>query len=452
MTIDNCTILEEAEKIPLETKCKNLIAWLTSDPEFSMSKNLKIQKDKFNGIGLFYDNTIDSEDVVLNIPSKFLINRLTCIEYFKGPAQENSFWKEIFNKYICINTIQESWNSFHIIILYMYIEWFCIDVNENSFHKPFFESLPASSFFEENIPVLQYLTLSDDCRSENGEKLKKNLLIEFENEFAKLLENIILAENTLLPVLKNFSQNISLVKKRLRYLYMCINSRCLYYEVKRNNPFKEDNLTLVPLVDFINHTDGESEFNSFVEVTKSMNLAKQNYRLHVKKKKLLTINNELLFKYGCHNDCLLLNDYGFILQTPNPNNFNDVTEIILSELNCYEIEYLKQISYFNDGDRYFLSPSESSMFFNTQIAIYVMSLNLDFPNLKQVKQFPKIKQMKVNNYIKTMESTKNFNLVVMQLKKKYNKQLEQKISTLKQLSYCPKSIIELIEKYYIQEI
>lgn len=452
MEYNTCNILEQNDKIPLEVKCENLINWLKNgDSKFKISDNLKIQKDQYDGIGLFYENLNQSMEDILYIPSTFLINKLTCINFFKNKLIEHNIWNEIFNKHINVNEVETSWNSFLVIILYMYIEWFCLKEDDSCFHLPFFQSLPSHKFFEENIPVLQYLQLIDLNEIETAEKIKANLNIEFENEFLKLLKNIEFAEETLLPIFKNFEGNVFLIKKRIRYLYMCINSRCLYYEIKRNNPVKEDNLTLVPLVDFINHENNESKYNSFVEVTSNINLSKQDYKLHVKKENLKSGMNQLLFKYGPHNDCLLLNDYGFILNGENDNNYLDVTDIIMNELKPWEIEYLKQIHYYKNDDQFLINSDKQTPFFNTQLAIFVISLNLDFPNLARLKQFAKPKQMRLTNYIKNMQGTKNYEQTLRNVIGKYNENIDHKLNTLKSLPKCPSSIISLMEKYYIHE-
>lgn len=448
----HCSILEKADNLPLETKCANLITWLkANDPKFVLSSNLEIQRDEYNGIGLFYAKNLHNSNEILYISSSVLINKLTCMEFFKLSMNKCFIWNDIFNKYISLETVDESWNSFQVIILYMYIEWFCQTGDNEGFHLPFFQTLPSHRFFEENIPVLQYLQFLDVDETKIAEVIRENMNLELKEEFEKLLGNIRRAEEILLPILGNIESNTFLIKKRIRYLYMCINSRCLYYEIKRNNLAKEDNLTLVPLVDFINHTNIVEKQNSFVDVTNSMDLSRKDYKLLVHQDKLPNKLNQLLFTYGSHCDSLLLNDYGFILNTSNEHNHLDVTDIIVNKLKEWEIEYLKQINFYNDGDQFLINADKQTPFFNTQLAVYVISLNMDFNNLNNLKTFPKIKQIRLSKYIKTMENTDNYEKVLKEVLKAYNDTLYNKMATLKLLPKCPNSIIDLMEKYYIQE-
>lgn len=224
---------------------------------------------------------------------------------------------------------------------------------------------------------------------------------------------------------------------------MCINSRCLYYEISRTNFINEDNLTLVPLVDFINHSNDQSEVNARAETTKnSIQLDKQDYKIYFQESE----NNEILFKYGHHSDDLLLNDYGFILNDYNDNNHLDVTEIVLSRLKDVELEYLKQNGYYSDGDRLCIS-ADKELYPNTQIAIYVLSLGKELSNLRNLKTFSKPKELKVVQFVKSRRTNSgHYQSEIDSIINEYNINSQQKYKSLNQLENVPPNIIRLFEK------
>lgn len=280
-------MIENEDRLSKEEVVTNLVSWLTAEHPYKMklSPNVKIMPDAYGGIGLYYEHNekLPITNEIIHIPSYFFINKLTALKHVEKELEGgNETWLKIFsgtNNKVLLKSIKNDWNSFDTIILYIYVEWFCLPTK--SFYLPFFQSFPSSVFFEENIPALQILKLED--KSIDTTTMIDMLPIEFRAEFDKLYNNIKVSEAHLTSFLMRGSvekECAQIIKDRIRYLYMCINSRCLYYEISKANPKKEDNLTLVPFVDFINHSNKQEEVNAIAETTKGfLKLDKQDYKI-----------------------------------------------------------------------------------------------------------------------------------------------------------------------------
>lgn len=443
-------MVDNEDRLSNEEIITNLVNWLTVEHPYKMklSSNVKIMTDDYGGIGLCYEHNerLPITNEIIHIPSYFFVNKLTCIKHIENKLKEgNKTWLKIFGTdfKMLTKSIKDDWNSFDTIILYIYVEWFCLPTK--SFHLPFFQSFPSSVFFKENIPVLQILRLED--KSIDTRTIINMLPIEFRAEFDKLYNNIKSSENHLMPILlKGFGNkdDEQIIKDRIRYLYMCINSRCLYYKITRTNAKKEDNLTLVPFVDFINHSNKQEEVNAIAETTKHFfQLDSQDYKIFYHETK----GQEILFKYGHHSDDLLLNDYGFILNEPNENNFYDVTNIIMKKLKQCELEYLLKMNLYKEDDRFFISSDNSMVYHNTQIVVYLISLNKELPNLRNLTTFPKSKQVKMDQFIKSGRTNSiHYQNEISQILNEYKSDLNLRCEFFKASKYRMDNVIELIHK------
>lgn len=86
-----------------------------------------------------------------------------------------------------------------------------------------------------------------------------------------------------------------------------------------------DNLTLVPLVDFLNHND-DSQISCMPRIDrfqkKTSGLGK--FSIVCGEHEYKTVGEEILLSYGPHSNDFLLNEYGFTL-TENTWNYIDVS-------------------------------------------------------------------------------------------------------------------------------
>lgn len=92
-----------------------------------------------------------------------------------------------------------------------------------------------------------------------------------------------------------------------------VNSRCVFFKVSKK---KEDNLTLAPVIDMINHAFRETKPKQT-----QLNALTFSSPPHGSEDPLLRKGDELCFSYGGHEDAMLLTEYGFTLDT---NMFNSI--------------------------------------------------------------------------------------------------------------------------------
>lgn len=92
-------------------------------------------------------------------------------------------------------------------------------------------------------------------------------------------------------------------------LLLPVNTRCIYFDIDGK---KENNLTLCPVVDMINHVAGRTtkpspRINSLTFSSPSAASADP----------ILKDGDELSFSYGPHQDAMLLTEYGFVIGRDN---------------------------------------------------------------------------------------------------------------------------------------
>lgn len=105
--------------------------------------------------------------------------------------------------------------------------------------------------------------------------------------------------------------------------WLNVNTRCVYFDVGRKT---SDNLTLAPVIDFINHADGR-ETKPLQSLRRGLTFSSPSTG---SKDPPLRDGDELAFSYGAHEDAMLLTEYGFTLHASGGNPFNnvDITKIV----------------------------------------------------------------------------------------------------------------------------
>ena len=96
--------------------------------------------------------------------------------------------------------------------------------------------------------------------------------------------------------------------------WLNVNSRCVYFKIGKK---QEDNLTLAPVIDMINHTEN---MQTRPQQT-PLNGLTFSSPAHGSTDPHLKVGTELSFSYGAHEDAMLLTEYGFTLAV---NPFNNV--------------------------------------------------------------------------------------------------------------------------------
>ncbi|GAA5904742.1 hypothetical protein JCM5296_000751 [Sporobolomyces johnsonii] len=102
--------------------------------------------------------------------------------------------------------------------------------------------------------------------------------------------------------------------------WLNVNTRCIYFDLGGKN---EDNLTLCPVIDMINHVPGRATKPSprIMSLTFSSPSSSSN-------DPPLKNNDELAFSYGPHEDAMLLTEYGFVVGEANDYNAVEVDRFV----------------------------------------------------------------------------------------------------------------------------
>lgn len=339
-------------------KFKQLEQWLTNSteetiPKAIISSNLKVVDLPQLGRCIVAAKDLNTHESIITIPHTFMLNYITVLMHFKKwnptlPFSESlahsaiyvpdySNFKDIIGKFYRSLSEEEivSLNSFQLISMYIILEK---KRDTDSFWKPFINVLPVLEELR-NIPFTWIINKSQkedeifqllppDIKNHSIEQLQK-----FEEDY-KGVSDLIDKHSQY-----NTKDELYISKDEFLWAWLCCNSRCLYMELpKKLKKTTEDNFTLVPFVDFINHISDDS-------CTTTMS-HKQGYMVstgNVKYKE----NDQIFFTYGSHSDNFLIMEYGFMLPNcSNKSNYLDITHIINKLLNQEQIDFLKENHYF----------------------------------------------------------------------------------------------------------
>ncbi|BGP29921.1 hypothetical protein JCM10296v2_001673 [Rhodotorula toruloides] len=102
--------------------------------------------------------------------------------------------------------------------------------------------------------------------------------------------------------------------------WLNVNTRCIYFELDGR---KENNLTLCPVIDMINHVPGRTtkpspRISSMTFSAPSTSSGDPPLR----------DGDELAFSYGAHEDAMLLTEYGFVIGAENDYNVVEVDNYV----------------------------------------------------------------------------------------------------------------------------
>ncbi|GMM33493.1 protein-lysine N-methyltransferase [Saccharomycopsis crataegensis] len=401
-----------------------LLLWLReNDPEaksnLKFSSKLQVQYFESSGYGLYYNSStqFSPRELLISLPKSLLINYLSCSKHIlsykgsqdcflfnsldynsiklPGSLENDEFSRNIYSKLEASDLYALS--SFQLVTFYLVIE----SQRKSSFWSPFLQVLPKLPTFY-GIPLTwEICNLEFSIDGDNLDKINNHKDIDDCGVLSDIENSNLLMKNPLISLLpfsmqihvkkqyykfKNDYQTIiSLIKKRCTlsqteiqdiipmekflWSWLCINSRCLYMELpsKFDNKTIDDNFTLCPLVDFINHCDDSHSNSSSIKIDKSSfsvftSGENPNYR---------TSNEEiqeLYFSYGAHSNAFLFAEYGFILSDSNKWETVDISENISEMLDDEKTKYLESIGYFND-----YSINHESISFRTTVALSLIS-------------------------------------------------------------------------------
>ncbi|KAL3234905.1 Ribosomal lysine N-methyltransferase 2 [Nakaseomyces bracarensis] len=358
-------------------KVETLLQWLRQSPEFKLNQHITVEDTEDSGRGVYLSTGKIGPNVpLISIPSCFQLNTLT-VRYhlhlfnrnIKASGEERHFpyleeIKENDPRKVAYGLLDDEYirslTSFQLISLYILAEWFLLPAWSNnnqsfkSFWKPFFDCWPTDDELA-LIPTKWYFSKDDQIRDlikylpRSSQKHVQRISDLIQNDW-NVIEPII---NKWIELIENDYWNTFSLDNLFHLfirVYFTINSRCLYAEI----PDKKDDIasrfTLVPYVDYLNHTTDVD-----VHCYPRINYNKQDYcgvgqfTIYSGTYRYQTVGEELYLNYGAHSNDFLFNEYGF--QVPqNPWNHMDISTEVCDVLARSQetVEFLKNMDYWGD--------------------------------------------------------------------------------------------------------
>ncbi|GME73401.1 unnamed protein product [Ambrosiozyma monospora] len=351
--------------------------WLNGDkkigiPKAEISPSIEIIDDPVTGRSLFATSSIQRHEKIITIPHTFLLNFITIIKHLeawnpglKGHGlnygqiyvpryskqdEDPAGVSQIYRSFKLDEIL--SLSSFQLVSLYLVLEK---ERGRLSFWSPFINVLPdyndlrfmPFTWLVKNTNSTIFPLLPDSIQKHCQEQLQG-----FNKDY-KVVSDLIHRHTlpTTSPSLKTLSKDDFL------WAWLCCNSRCLYMQLpKKLNKTIDDNFTLVPYVDFLNH---HVDDHCGIEITNH-----QGFLVNTQEASYHT-NDQIYFSYGGHSDEFLLCEYGFMFDLGiNKYNTLNLTDYIVELMSPIQIEFLKNEGYFDD-----YTCNENELSFRTEIAL-----------------------------------------------------------------------------------
>lgn len=397
----------------MDAKICSLLTWLKTSDKFYIAPNIKINDSPESGRGIVLSHhSIKKNDIIISIPSSKQLNFHTILYHISkfnkdlnipgvtidrdladqeknsvGVGNEGSIdprfelYSQLSKEYLL------NLSSFQLVSLYILVEKCLIPKwthNEiNSYWKPFFDIWPTKEELR-SIPAIWNCDLNSQYRS-----LIEYLPMAARNHMTRIsklvredwdaISEVVLEWNEICGSILGVETAQMYTSNELfslfLHVYFIINSRCLYAEipVKRND--RLSNFTLVPYVDFLNHTC-KVDLHCYPQLdTLSKSEADENngigqFSIRCGEHCYNIINEELFLNYGAHSNDFLLSEYGFVVNE-NEWNYLDISNDVIELINDDNMEvqtFLLKHDYWGD---YTINENEISYRIIVALSYYV---------------------------------------------------------------------------------
>lgn len=364
----------------MDDKISSLLEWLRQDDEFYLNECVEIKDTVQSGRGVYLDcGELKLNTPIVSIPGDYQLNKvsvLSHISHFNNAIQGsigNTPIKDASDYYnqtndddprykaykLLTTSFLEKLSSFQLLSMYILAEWFLLPHWSNgkitSFWKPFFECWPTN---EELSTIPTIWALSDNPLTKEllnhlpeTSKTHVNRISTLVSKDWEVLQNIFEVWSTLhaCPTNDNMYGMDEIFNFFLR-IYFTINSRCLYAEIPGNGDDTASNFTLVPYVNFFNHTvDPDVHCYPRVKYMKKGKCGIGKFEIYCGRYSYKDLDEQLYLNYGAHSNDFLLNEYGFLISNNHWNNLD-----ISKELKCIlakspeTVAFLKEWDYWDD--------------------------------------------------------------------------------------------------------
>ncbi|EGC36043.1 hypothetical protein DICPUDRAFT_32466 [Dictyostelium purpureum] len=299
------------------------------------NKSLECFDFKDTGRGVIANNDIKENEILISIPSKYLIHSHSkfSIPSLNIPELNNSDSSNSSSSsddiYTPFHNCLKKLNSKQRISLILIIEKL---IKKHSIWFNYLNELPddytiTSTYSDEEIESLSYPIYVESSKKLKNEMLNSfKLFCEiFQLYYGTDLDRVVIELNDLQVKLSDI-----LNKELYIWCWGTIQTRTYFYDknMKKNNSKEnneeKDDCTLVPLADLFNHT-------SNVETEALFNDELNCYQ--VKTKTPFSKGSQVFISYGKHSNFTLMNYYGFIIEN------NDQDSIPLLQSNCIPTEF-----------------------------------------------------------------------------------------------------------------
>jgi len=218
-------------------------------------------------------------------------------------------------------------------------DFLVLSIPENLFIKPSFKNNDLTGFEHliiyllenETNPYIKYLR-SIECIPQWCYYLNDKYPRQLINKMKKHLNKYNQSRNKF-PQYNN---------EDFQWAYYTINTRCVYFDMKINSKDQDDNLCLIPYLDFVNHSIQPNTISKFNQLTRSY---------EIRTIKSIDLNEQITFLYNPHSNIDLFIEYGFILSSNIYNQLNieyELEQLLSNE----QIQIIKYYNYWNSLEFY----------------------------------------------------------------------------------------------------
>ncbi|KAH3665888.1 hypothetical protein OGAPHI_004077 [Ogataea philodendri] len=340
----------------------HLKRWLdgsTGGPSAKISPKIDAVSDPQTGRSIFATSKLATNELIITIPYSYMLNYVTILKHLEchttwnSPAVSKSYVyvpeepkSALYSKFDLTKTLKLS--SFQLVSLYLVLE----SHRPESFWKPFIDVLPNLNDFD-SVPLL-WIVESDPVFDLLPLAIKNHAKAQHD----KFLQDYEVVQTFLAEYITDAQIMVPL--KEFLWAWLCCNSRCLYMELPEIlDKQLEDNFTLVPFVDFINHSlDDQTQVSLSPVSGFQVTIGEHAY----------SPEDQIFFSYGAHNDDFLLCEYGFMLEEgKNIWNTADLTPYVESLLKPDQKKLLEEYNY--NGD---YTATKDEISFRTEVALVTL--------------------------------------------------------------------------------
>lgn len=355
----------------MESRIASLVHWLNDNGRFQLSEGLCVDENDVSGRRVILSSgVIRQNQLIVSVPGSCQLNFHTVLYHiskFNSSIRIPNVTANIEDgeveadeqdpRYQAYKILDQDFliklSSFQLLELYILAEWILLPLwskeRIKSFWGPYFAVWPSAEELK-SFPAVwkcskrsKYKDLLDFLPTASKDHMLRisNLI---ENDWQKILP-IINAWNDM------FSTPLSLEDQfeKFLHIYCIINSRCLYTEIPLKNDDILSKFTMVPFVDFLNHTqDVDVHCYPKVNLVNRSSYGLGSFGIYCGTHIYKTIGEEVLLNYGAHSNDFLLNEYGFVIPK-NEWNFIDITPEITTMVKTPEIkDFLEDNGYWGD--------------------------------------------------------------------------------------------------------